>query len=107
MSCAGLVSSELPELLGICDRVLVVREGAIAGELDETEMSEVLKSGLSAALESGERPLLARRREITPMHARGPAHALRQAQAAGAEMVRLRSRRLGCHEPEQPSAGGC
>ncbi|MCY1229510.1 Galactose/methyl galactoside import ATP-binding protein MglA [compost metagenome] len=35
-----VISSELPELLGLCDRVLVIREGAIAGELDDTDMSE-------------------------------------------------------------------
>jgi ribose transport system ATP-binding protein len=34
------ISSELPELIGVCDRVLVVREGAIAGELSGDEMTE-------------------------------------------------------------------
>ena len=29
-----VVSSELPELIGLCDRVLVVREGVITGEVD-------------------------------------------------------------------------
>ncbi|MFO1092928.1 MAG: sugar ABC transporter ATP-binding protein [Planctomycetaceae bacterium] len=28
-----LISSELPEILGICDRILVLREGRVAGEL--------------------------------------------------------------------------
>lgn len=28
-----VISSELPELIGIADRVLVMREGTIAGEL--------------------------------------------------------------------------
>jgi ribose transport system ATP-binding protein len=28
-----VISSELPELVGICDRVLVMREGKIAGEV--------------------------------------------------------------------------
>jgi ribose transport system ATP-binding protein len=28
-----VISSELPEVVGICDRVLVMREGAIAGEV--------------------------------------------------------------------------
>lgn len=28
-----VISSELPEIVGVCDRVLVMREGAIAGEL--------------------------------------------------------------------------
>ncbi|MBX9454611.1 MAG: sugar ABC transporter ATP-binding protein [Rhizobium sp.] len=35
-----VISSELPELLGLCDRVLVVREGRVAGELGAEEMSE-------------------------------------------------------------------
>ncbi|MGV3549746.1 sugar ABC transporter ATP-binding protein [Rhizobium sp.] len=35
-----VISSELPELLGLCDRVLVVREGRLAGELSSEEMSE-------------------------------------------------------------------
>jgi ribose transport system ATP-binding protein len=35
-----VISSELPELLGLCDRVLVVREGRVAGELGADEMSE-------------------------------------------------------------------
>ena len=48
-----VISSEMPELLGLCDRVLVVREGRIAGELGADEMSEEavirLASGLGAA----------------------------------------------------------
>ena len=28
-----VISSELPELIGVCDRVLVVREGRISGEV--------------------------------------------------------------------------
>jgi ribose transport system ATP-binding protein len=35
-----VISSELPELIGICDRVLVVREGRIAGEVAGEEMTE-------------------------------------------------------------------
>jgi ribose transport system ATP-binding protein len=27
------ISSELPEVIGVCDRVLVMREGSLAGEL--------------------------------------------------------------------------
>ena len=48
-----VISSEMPELLGLCDRVLVVREGRIAGELSADSMSEEavirLASGLGAA----------------------------------------------------------
>ena len=35
-----IVSSELPEILGICDRVLVMHRGMLTGELDN--MSEKL-----------------------------------------------------------------
>ena len=35
-----VISSELPELIGVCDRVLVVREGRIAGEVSGGEMTE-------------------------------------------------------------------
>lgn len=35
-----VISSELPEIIGLCDRTLVVRHGAIAGELGALEMSE-------------------------------------------------------------------
>lgn len=35
-----LVSSELPELLGVCDRILVIRKGAIVEELDRSEIKD-------------------------------------------------------------------
>ncbi len=35
-----VISSELPELIGVCDRVLVVREGRITGEVTGQEMTE-------------------------------------------------------------------
>jgi ribose transport system ATP-binding protein len=35
-----VVSSELPELIGLCDRVLVVREGLINGEVEGDGLSE-------------------------------------------------------------------
>ncbi|MBK8084901.1 MAG: sugar ABC transporter ATP-binding protein [Devosia sp.] len=35
-----VISSELPELIGVCDRVVVVREGRIAGELSGGDMTE-------------------------------------------------------------------
>ena len=35
-----MVSSELPELIGLCDRVLVVREGLITGEVAGDAMTE-------------------------------------------------------------------
>jgi ABC-type sugar transport system ATPase subunit len=35
-----LVSSELPELLGMCDRILVMREGTVNGEFTRKEFSQ-------------------------------------------------------------------
>ncbi|WP_319546824.1 sugar ABC transporter ATP-binding protein [Ruegeria conchae] len=35
-----VISSELPELIGVCDRVLVVREGRISGQVTDDEMTE-------------------------------------------------------------------
>jgi ribose transport system ATP-binding protein len=35
-----VISSELPELIGVSDRVLVVREGRIAGEVEGENMTE-------------------------------------------------------------------
>ncbi|MCO8292215.1 sugar ABC transporter ATP-binding protein [Tetragenococcus halophilus] len=35
-----VVSSDLPEVIGISDRVLVIHEGTIAGELNKAEMTE-------------------------------------------------------------------
>lgn len=35
-----LISSELPEIIGMCDRVIVMNEGCIAGELVEEEITE-------------------------------------------------------------------
>jgi len=35
-----VISSEMPELLGICDRIIVMREGHIAGEVSGVDMNE-------------------------------------------------------------------
>lgn len=35
-----LISSDLPEILGMCDRVMVMKEGRITGELKKEELSE-------------------------------------------------------------------
>jgi len=37
-----MVSSELPELLGLCDRIIVMREGRISAQLSRAEASEEL-----------------------------------------------------------------
>ena len=47
-----VVSSEMPELIGICDRIVVMREGRIAGEVTGERMTEhdivVLATGVDA-----------------------------------------------------------
>jgi len=35
-----MISSELPEILGLCDRVVVMREGRMTGELDKDQISQ-------------------------------------------------------------------
>ena len=35
-----VVSSEMPELLGICDRILVMSGGRLAGEVDASETTQ-------------------------------------------------------------------
>jgi ABC-type sugar transport system ATPase subunit len=45
-----LISSDLPEILGISDRVYVMREGRIAGELSRGEASEENVIGLAAGV---------------------------------------------------------
>jgi len=52
-----MISSELPELIGMCDRILVMHRGAIRGEVQRAEFSEELI--LSYA--TGVRPPMERR----------------------------------------------
>lgn len=46
-----MISSEMPEILGMCDRIYIMNEGKIVGELDakdasqETIMSHIIKAG--------------------------------------------------------------
>lgn len=35
-----MVSSDLPEVLGVADRVVVMREGCVAGELNRAEATQ-------------------------------------------------------------------
>lgn len=35
-----IISSELPELIGLCDRIIVIRKGNVAGELSGKDMTE-------------------------------------------------------------------
>lgn len=46
-----MVSSELPELLGMCDRIYVMKDGYIAGCFSREEATQ--EKILSLALESG------------------------------------------------------
>jgi putative multiple sugar transport system ATP-binding protein len=38
--CVIMISSELPEILGICDRIYVMNEGRIVGEMTKEEASQ-------------------------------------------------------------------
>ncbi|MGA2052715.1 MAG: sugar ABC transporter ATP-binding protein [Opitutales bacterium] len=57
LACEGkallVISSELPELIGLCNRILVMREGRLAGELPRSAFSEAalmsLMAGVAAA----------------------------------------------------------
>jgi ABC-type sugar transport system ATPase subunit len=35
-----MISSELPELIGLCDRILVIKKGTITGELEGHHKTE-------------------------------------------------------------------
>ena len=43
-----LISSEMPEILGMSDRILVMREGRVAGEFDREQATEVGLLALAA-----------------------------------------------------------
>jgi ABC-type sugar transport system ATPase subunit len=47
-----MISSELPEVLGMSDRILVMREGRIAGELDRSEATQERIMALATGLTS-------------------------------------------------------
>jgi ribose transport system ATP-binding protein len=35
-----MISSEMTEVIGMCDRVVIMRQGSVAGEVDKTELTE-------------------------------------------------------------------
>ena len=47
-----MASSELPELIGMCDRILVFHEGRLAGELEKKDFSEEAIMRLATATEN-------------------------------------------------------
>jgi L-arabinose transport system ATP-binding protein len=49
--CVIVISSELPEVLGIADRLIVMRDGRISGELSREQASET--TALALALPDG------------------------------------------------------
>ena len=49
-----IVSSELPEILGLCDRMVVMRDGRVAGRFGrEDATEEVLLAAAVGGAESG------------------------------------------------------
>ena len=46
-----MISSELPEILGMSDRILVMREGRIAGELQREDATQEAIMALATGLE--------------------------------------------------------
>jgi ABC-type sugar transport system ATPase subunit len=58
MAAAGLtilmISSELPELIGMCDRIYVMRDGTVAGSFERSEFSQ--EKILSVALAPVDKP---------------------------------------------------
>ena len=56
------ISSEIEELIGVCDRMLVMKRGAIAARFDRSEFSR--EKILSAALQSGEKLVIEKTRTI-------------------------------------------
>ncbi|WP_342363681.1 multiple monosaccharide ABC transporter ATP-binding protein [Terrarubrum flagellatum] len=49
-----MISSEMPELLGVCDRICVMNEGAFVGEFPAAEASQ--EKIMRAIVQKGERP---------------------------------------------------
>ena len=55
LACQGVgvvvISSELPEIIGLCDRALVIRDGRVAGEVQGKDMTEEALLRLASGLE--------------------------------------------------------
>ena len=48
-----MISSELPEILGMCDRIYVMNEGKIVGELSREEASQEVIMGMILSASKG------------------------------------------------------
>jgi putative multiple sugar transport system ATP-binding protein len=48
-----MISSELPEILGICDRIYVMNEGKIIGELSREDASQEVIMGMILTASKG------------------------------------------------------
>jgi len=46
-----MISSDLPELIGMCDRILVIHQGRVSGEVQRPDFSEERIMSLSAGIE--------------------------------------------------------
>jgi rhamnose transport system ATP-binding protein len=66
-----MISSDMPELLGMCDRILVMRESRIAAEFDREQASQfdiaLAATGVGADTGSGDRA-----RDVSPAAVRQP-----------------------------------
>lgn len=51
-----MISSEMPEILGMCDRIIVMCEGRVTGELSRREATQegILKHAMAKSLKAGE-----------------------------------------------------
>lgn len=51
-----IISSEMIELIGMCDRVLVMRDGTLQGELSKPELTEENIMRLAVSSDTGKIP---------------------------------------------------
>ena len=61
-----MISSELPEILGMCDRILVMCEGEVVGEFNRADTDKETIMGLATGSTAG-RPIWARCSSSTPL----------------------------------------
>jgi len=54
-----VISSELPEILAVCDRIITMREGRVTGEIARADATQEILMAMMTAHESAGRPLTA------------------------------------------------